>query len=168
MQTKERIMGEYADIYAIVDERTVKSINALLDEFLPERQVWEEEWSIREYPYEPFKLFTDVDEVLRYCCEYKHVTQYVRWRHIRTHVPQFAVVNFLIDGHVIFGVSTPSEHLHRVKEISRQLAEFSADSRVILAYETSPPNTVKEFAKLYESVPEADDGATVRDIGCHA
>ena len=161
-------MVAHTDIYAIADDRSVASINAFLDEFLPERiDLQFEDWTVRDYPWGPVKAFTDTDEVLVFCCENKHVTKFLLWGDARDHMNVLAMVNFLIDGHVILGVAVPSEHESHIRAVSERLAGFVSDPRVIVGLEVIPPDSVsqqtaKKFAKYYDSLPESDDGSTVR------
>ena len=164
-------MGEFADIYAIADERSVESIDAFLDEFLPNRRTdWTGWWEVRDHPRSPARTFEEPNEVVAYCVEHTWVVEHVcwegevRWGRRHHHIRELAKAYFLADGQMIFGVATPSQHPTRVEVVARRLSDWCADGRVVVIFETPPPETSKGFTRLYQSLPDHHDGSTVRCI----
>lgn len=148
-------MPEYADIYAVASNRTEQAITEFLDHFLPERVESADEYEIPQYSDAPTTVFTKALDLIRYCCDNPIEVHAAYWR--SESQPEHAMVFFLGDGGLIFGVSTPAEVHHRVDMVAGELGRFLNTEEVIVTYEDLPPESAEDFRSFFQRLPTKPD-----------
>lgn len=157
-------MPEYADIYALASKRSGQAITEFLDHFLPERVESADEYEIPQYSDAPTTVFTKASNLIRYCCDNPIEVHAVYWR--SENQPEHAMVFFLGDGGLIFGVSTPAEVHQRVDLVADELGRFLNTEEVIVTYEDLPPESTEDFRSFFQRLPTKPD-ETARRCRAH-
>jgi hypothetical protein len=157
-------MPEYADIYALASKHSEQSITEFLDHFLPERVESADEYEIPQYSDAPAAVYTKASDLIRHCCDNPHEVHTVYWR--SENQPEHAMVFFLGDGGLIFGVSTPAEDHNRIDLVADDLGRFLKSEEVIVTYEDLPPETSEDFRSFLRALPTKPD-ETVRRSRAH-
>jgi len=151
-------MPEYADIYALASKRTEQVITAFLDHFLPDRVESADEYEIPQYSSSPTTIYTKASDIIRHCCDSATEVHAVYWR--SESGSEHAMVFFLRDGGLIFGVSTPAEDHRKVDSITDDLGRFLDTEEVVVTYEDIPPESSEDFRSLFQSLqPNPDETA---------
>jgi hypothetical protein len=153
-------MPEYADIYALASKRTEQAITDFLDHFLPGRIESADEYEIPQYSGSPITVYTHAEDLIRHCCGNPNEVHAIYWRSDQQ--SEYAMVFFLEDGGLIFGVSTPAEDRHRVDWIADELKRFLDAEGVIVTYEDLPPESTEEFVAFFQSLPSHPDDTARR------
>lgn len=148
-------MPEYADIYALASNRTEQAITEFLDHFLPERVESADEYEIPQYSDAPTAVYTKASELIRHCCDNPNEAHTVYWR--SENEPAHAMVFFLGDGGLIFGVSTPADDHNRINSVADDLGRFLNSEEVIVTYEDLPPESSEDFRSFLQSLPPKPD-----------
>ena len=157
-------MPEYADIYALASERTERAITEFLDHFLPGRVESADEYEIPQYSSSPTIVYTKASDLIRHCCDNSNEVHTVYWR--SDIQPEHAMVFFLGDGGLIFGVSTPAEDHQRVDLVADNLGRFLNTEEVIVTYEDLPPESSEGFRSFFHGLPPLPD-ETARHSRAH-
>ncbi len=154
-------MPEYADIYALPGERTEQVITEFLDHFLPDRVESADEHEIPQYSSSPTTVYTKASDLIRHCCDNPTEVHAVYWR--SENQSEHAMVFFLRDGGLIFGVSTPAEDHRRVDSVADDFGSFLDTEEVVVTYEDLPPESSKDFHSFFQSLqPNPDETARRR------
>jgi len=153
-------MPEYADIYALANNRTEQAITDFLDHFLPEHVESADEYEIPQYSDSPTVVYTKASDLIRHCCENVNEIHTLYWR--SDYLPEHAMVFFLGDGGLIVGVSTPAEDHRRVDWVASELRRFIETERVIVTYEDLPPESATDFLAFFERPPSNPDDTARR------
>jgi hypothetical protein len=148
-------MPEYADIYALASKRTEKAVTEFLDHFLPERVESADEYEIPQYSDAPSTVYTKASDLISHCCDIPNEVHTVYWR--SENQPEHAMVFFLNDGGVIFGLSTPAEDHQRIDLVADDLGRFLNTKEVIVTYEDLPPGSSEDFRSFFQSLPPKPD-----------
>ena len=157
-------MPEYADIYALGEHRTEEAIIRFLDHFLPARIESADEYEIPQYSKTPEKVFATAAELISHCCKNPTEIHTIYWRSDAQQ--EHAMVFFLRDGALVFGISTPSDAHEQVDRIAADLGAHLNTEEVIVTYEDLPPESSKAFHALYGSLPSKPD-ETARSSRAH-
>ena len=148
-------MPEYADIYALASKRTEQAVTEFLDHFLPERVESADEYEIPQYSDAPTTVYTKASDLIRHCCDSPNEVHTVYWR--SEIQPEHAMVFFLGDGGLIFGVSTPAEDHRRIDLVAEDLGRFLNTEEVIVTYEDLPPESSEDFRSFFQGLPPLPD-----------
>jgi hypothetical protein len=143
-------MPGYADIYVLGSVRTEQSVEAFLEHFLPSRIESAGEYEISQYSESPTVVYTTAFDLIRHCSKNLTEIHAIYWH--SDSQPEHAMVFYLHDGGLIFGVSTPYENSQRVDQIATDLGAFFYTDEVIVTYEALPPASVMEFRALFHSL----------------
>jgi len=131
-------MPEYSDIYVISNNRSIESINKYLDHFLPNREESAIEYVYPQFSEKPELITTHVSEILELCVENSNVEYSVYWRSIGGTKPGHAMVFFLNDGYIIFGLSTDASDEVFAKSLLEKLKVFLDSSHGYMTWEAAP------------------------------
>ena len=154
-------MPQYADIYALGGQRTEETIIRFLDRFLPSRIESADEYEIPQYSRSPEKVYATAPELISHCCENPNEVHTIYWRSDTQ--PEHAMIFFLRDGALIFGISTPADVHQQVDRVAADLGEFLHTEKVIVTYEDLPPESSEGFHALYGSLPPNPDETARRN-----
>jgi hypothetical protein len=157
-------MPEYADVYAIGEDRTERVITQFLDCFLPSRVESADEYEIPQYSESPTIVYTKASDLIRHCCTNRNEVHAIYWR--CDEPPEHAMVFFLADGGMILGVSIPAENSKRVDQIASKLERFIGRDNVLITYEDTPPESIQEFYALLNSL-DSDPDELARETRAH-
>ncbi len=157
-------MPEYADIYALANQRSEELINRFLDRYMPLREESADEYWIPAYADSPKLILKNDKELIRYCCLHLNEAYGVYWR--SKTVDENAHAFFLSDGGLILGLSIPANEYLRVDSASNDLMEFLSTDKVYVTYEDLPPETRNQFDRLFAALP-AEPGKEARQTREH-
>jgi len=157
-------MPEMADIYALANERTERTIRDFLAQFLPSPIEIASEYEIPQYSRTPHTVFSIASELIRYCCEKQCETHSIYWR--SDSVPENGMAFFLSDGGLVLGVSTQADNFARVDFVAAELGRFLGTEEVIVMYEDLPPETIDEFHAFFQGLT-ASPGEDARCCRAH-
>ena len=144
-------MPEYADIYALGNERKPEAVVAFLDRFLPDRIESADEYEVPQFSRDPQVIFKTAAELIDHCCEHRDEPHAIYWRSEAS--SEHAMVFFLADGTIILGVSTPADDSDRVDNISNEFIRHFGTEEIIVTYEDCPPELETGFRELFASLP---------------
>lgn len=137
-------MAEYADIYALSAQRTEEFVDAFAARFMPEREETADEFEVPQYA-RPEQVFRASSELIRYCCQRPAQVHAVYWRNVHDSEPAHAMVFFLPDGYVVFGLSVRAHDELSVQRLFAELRSFVGTADAYVAHEALPGATAEEF-----------------------
>ena len=141
-------MPEYSDIYVISEKRDSRTIDAFLDRFLAKREESADEYEYPQYADNPETVFRNVSEIIAKCIENKTAEYGIYWRATENAEPEHAMVFFLSDGHVIYGLSTDASHQSYAKQLLSELKDLLGSQLGYIGHEASPDVTNLHEFKL--------------------
>ena len=151
-------MPEYADIYVLGRKRSLDAIIGFLDHFLPSRCESADDYEVPQYANLPRIVFKTADELIAYCCQNPKETHAIYWQSETR--DEHAMVFFLKDGGLIFGISTPADNHSKVDAVADDLGRFFATDEVIVTYEDLPPGSVDDFRSFFAHLPGIEDAVS--------
>lgn len=131
-------MPEYSDIYVISNKRNREALFSFLDEFVPEREESCDEYLIPEFSENPIHIYQKADKVIDWCVSNKNEPYSVYWRSKSETKPEHAMVFYLKDGYVIYGLSTDAAFEEYAIELLNKLKIFIGSEVGYIAHEASP------------------------------
>jgi hypothetical protein len=149
---------EYADIYVLGGKRCTNAIIDFLDHFLPSRRESADEYEVPQYSKTPYIVFNTADELIAYCCQNPKEPHTIYWQNDAE--DEHAVILFLKDGGLVFGISTPADNHSKVDAVSNELGSFFGTDEVIVTYEDLPPESVDDFHSFFANLPRIYDSAS--------
>ena len=146
-------MPGYADIYTLSTKRTAEFVKAFVDHFLPEYEESAVEYEIPQYADQPEIMFYTAPDLIEYCCTHLSAVQTIYWHNTTLMRPEHAMVFFLSDGHVVFGLSTDMDDEDEVQRLFNELQSFVGSTIAYVTYEEVPGLTAEEFIDLARRRP---------------
>ena len=140
-------MPDFADIYVLSKSRNTGAVLAFLEEFAASRQEAADEYEIPQYSDTPKHVFGSADNLIEHCCAHANEAHAIYW-HVSSAPAAHAMVFFLSDGHVIFGLSVDSERKAEIGCLQQQLTEHAQSSASFVAWEQPPPESAIEFMRV--------------------
>lgn len=132
-------MPSYLDLYVISERRDSETIAEFLNEFLPLREESADNYAFPQYTDYPDVVFNNIDDALKKCIAVRDTVYSLYWRAVDNKKPEHAMLFFLKDGNVIYGLSTDENHPdYAAKLLQRMKALLNSDWGYI-DYE-APPN----------------------------
>lgn len=131
-------MPSYSDIYVISNKRDRDSVEEFLDEFLPYREEAADEYEFPQYSDKAEIIFSSVTDVLNKCIDEPNVDYRIYWRALSQNNPEHAMVIFLVDGYVIYGLSTDDAYPEYASELLSKLQSFLDSTMGYIGHEASP------------------------------
>jgi hypothetical protein len=153
-------LSELADIYALGRERRPEAIARFVEHFRISPMDSAEGYAVPRFSEAPRTVFERADELIAYCCE--SPTEAYSLYSSRATDGGRAMIFFLEDGGLIYGLSTPAENPSRVDALASELERFLETEEVIVTYETLPPDSVDAFRRLLASLPRVGDAASAQ------
>jgi hypothetical protein len=141
-------MPEYTDLYALSARRTEERVTAFAERFLPEREETADEFEVPQFARAPEQVFRTSAELIRHCCARLSEAHTVYWRNTRDMEPAYAMVFFLPDAHVVYGLSTASGDPQLVERLLAELKDFVGAEHAYAAHEQPPAENAVEFRRL--------------------
>lgn len=139
-------MPEYSDIYVISEERDTEVISDFLDHFLSQREDSADEYEFPQYSDDPSVIYKKDSEILARCVEDKTAEYGIYWRAIDNQKPEHAMVFFLRDGNVIYGLSTDASDQQYAHQLLTELKELLGSKLGYIGHEASPNvESIDEF-----------------------
>jgi hypothetical protein len=139
-------MPEFADIYVLSKSRKPASVLSFLDTFAARREEAADEYEIPQYSQSPTHIFSSAEQLIDHCCSNVEETHAIYWR-ISSGQASHAMVFFLSDGHVIYGLSVDAEDKREVEHLRQVLADHVGSSETLELWESPPPDSALEFRK---------------------
>ncbi|MCT8985946.1 hypothetical protein [Shewanella phaeophyticola] len=141
-------MPSYSDIYVISEKRDQKTVEEFLNEFLPERDETADEYEFPQYSESSDVIFSTAKEALVKCINERDIDYRIYWRALNEAKPEHAMVFFLADGHVIYGVSTDDAYPKYAAELLLKLQSFLGSGLGYIGHEASPDaESLEEFKR---------------------
>ena len=138
-------MPEYADIYVLSEARNRAAIDAFLDAFVVEREEAADEYEVPQYSDSPKCVFQRAGDLVDYCCSNPREVHAIYWRSVGGAKPEYAMVFFLSDEHIVFGISTDGTEERSVRILFERLKQHFDSDEALLCYETGPPESADAF-----------------------
>lgn len=148
-------MPSYSDIYVISDKRDRKSVDEFLNEFLPCREEAADEYEFPQYSEGAEIVFCTADDALNKCVNEPGLDYRMYWRALGEKKPEHAMVFFLADGYVIYGLSTNDADPEYASELLSKMQSFLGSTFGYIGHE-APPDAkslvqFKRELRLYEN-----------------
>ena len=131
-------MPSYFDIYVITNERNRQTVARFLEHFAPLRSETADDYPYPQYSDVPEIVYQDIEQVLNRCCNHANVDYRLYWKAKGNAKPEHAMVFFLADGHVIFGLSTDDSYPQYAAELLQDLKRFLGSELGYIGHEASP------------------------------
>ena len=131
-------MPEYSDIYVISSKRDAKTINAFLNEFVPENKQSADDFNIPQFSENPTKTFTNVQQLLTFLDDKPNIEYSIYWSSTNNSKPEHAMLFYLKDGNVIYGLSTDASDSEFANELLNKLKIFLKSELGYIAWEACP------------------------------
>ena len=145
-------MPEYADIYVLAKDRSIRSVELFLDQFLPDRENAADEYELPQYADEPEEIYTVPLPVLKQCESNSKLEYRFYWRALNQRKPEHAIIIFLNDGEVVYGLSTDASDEEFVAAVYRRMKEYLETECGFVGYEHCPDfNNLAEFESEVEN-----------------
>jgi hypothetical protein len=145
-------MPEYADIYVLARDRSIRSAEKFLDEFLPERENAADEYELPQYADKPEAVFKIPGPVLKQCEEKPNLEYRFYWRATNHQKPEYAIIIFLNDGKAVYGLSTDASDEGFVKVLFYKMKEYLGTESGFVGYEHCPDfDSLSEFEDQIEN-----------------
>jgi hypothetical protein len=138
-------MPEYADIYVLSKTRTPTAIIAFLDTFAAKREEAADEYEVPQYSNSPKIVFRRAAELIDYCCVNPREVHSIYWRAMDGEKPEHAMVFFLSDEHVVYGVSTDAADERLAHVFLARMKQHFGSEDALLCYEACPPESADAF-----------------------
>lgn len=131
-------MPEYSDIYVISEKRDRKTIEAFLNNFLPEREESADEYEVPQYSDNPELMFSEARELIEYCEDHKNIEHAIYWRASGNSKPEHGMVFYLSDGFVVYGLSTDASNQQYAAQLLVELKKYFNTTHGYIGHEASP------------------------------
>lgn len=141
-------MPSYSDIYVISEKRNRETIGLFLNEFLPTREESADEYEFPQYAEAPEVIYRKVEEALEKCIAEKNTDYGLYWRALGENKPEHAMVFFLADGNVIYGLSTDDAYPKYAAELLEKMKSFLGSELGYIGHEASPDASNLEQFKV--------------------
>ena len=137
------------DVYAISNRRDPNSIEMFLNEFLPLREESADQYEFPQYSETSEATYTDAQSLIAKCCVQKTSEHGLYWRSLNDENPAHAMIFFLRDGHVIYGVSMKDHNLEFARETLYKM-KLKLGSKIGYIDWEAPPTAsdLEEFKEL--------------------
>ncbi len=131
-------MPLYSDIYVISEKRDRKSVEDLLNEFLPQLDETADEYEFPQYSDSAEIVFSSVDDALEKCISEQDIDYRIYWRALNDEKLEHAMLFFLADGYVIYGLSTNDAYPKYASELLLRLQTFLESNLGYIGHEAPP------------------------------
>tara|TARA_R110002050_G_C8940495_1_gene512576 strand:+ start:100 stop:546 length:447 start_codon:yes stop_codon:yes gene_type:complete len=131
-------MPSFSDIYVISEKRNREIIDLFLNEFLPIRDESADEYEFPQYSENPEVIFRKAEEALDKCVAEKNTEYSLYWQALDRRKPEHAMVFFLPDSHVIFGVSTDDAYPEFAVQLLEKMKLFLGSDLGYIGHEAAP------------------------------
>ncbi len=141
-------MPSYSDIYVISERRDLKTIDGFLNQFLPDRDETADEYEFPQYSDNPEIIFGSVEEALRKSINDCKLDYRIYWRALNAAKPEHAMVFFLSDGYVIYGLSTDDAYPEYALDLLSKMKSFLGSGLGYVGHEASPDaENIEQFKR---------------------
>lgn len=140
-------MPEYADIYVLSKMRDRITIDAFLNAFMPHREEAADEYEVPQYADAPKIVFKHASDLIDYCCIHLREVHALYWRAVGGTKPEHAMVFFLPDEHIVFGVSTDAANEPSARSLLERLKRHFGSDEALLYHESCPPESADAFRR---------------------
>lgn len=138
-------MPRYTDIYVLSRRRTHREIEAFFGAFVPRREEAADEYEVPQYAVEPRYRCSRAEDLAVYCCDNPREQHAIYWRALEGAKPEHAMVFFLADGHVIYGVFTDAADEAFVRMEMERLKQYFGSDEVLVYWVSGSPESAEVF-----------------------
>lgn len=131
-------MPEYADIYIISEKRDRAAVEGFLGRFLRRRAESADDYPVPQYSENPEIVFERAADLIDYCDANRGTVQSIYWRALGDSKPEHAMVFYLKDGNVIYGLSTDASDQNYAKNLLKDLKDHFNAEHGFIAHEAAP------------------------------
>lgn len=142
-------MPEFADIYVLSMARDTGMVSAFLEKFAASREETAQEYEIPQYSKNPSHIFRHADSLIDHCCTHPSESYGIYWR-VSFSPAAHAMLFFLSDGCMIYGLSVEAEKEDDIQTLRHGLMEHTQSSASLIAWEQAPPDSAQEFMRAIE------------------
>ena len=142
-------MPAYADIYVLSSDRTVACAVRFLDRFLPRRAQTADEFEIPQYAETPDVVHPNALPVMERCCREHSLPYNLYWRALDGRKPGYAMILYLVDGTVVYGLSTEEDDGALALRLLQEIQAFLSSSEGFIGHEATPSfDTAEQFRRI--------------------
>jgi hypothetical protein len=131
-------MPSYSDIYVISEKRDRKTVEDFLDKFLPDRDEAADEYEFPQYADKPEEILSTAEEAMTKAIKNRELDYRIYWRALNEAKPEHAMIFFLADGYVIYGLSTDDAYPKYASELLSEMKLFLGSNLGYIGHEASP------------------------------
>ena len=141
-------MLEFTDIYVVSKKRDKETINSFFERFMPEAEPSADEFEFPQYSDDPEVVVGDARKALELCLSSTNIEYRLYWRNKAHSKPAHAMLFFLEDGALIYGLSTETSNAKYAEELFEKLKVVIKSNVGYLAWESAPDvSNYQEFEK---------------------
>ena len=140
-------MSEFTEIYVLSNQRNATDVAAFLDAFAATREETADEYEVPQYAESPVHIFKQAAQLIGHCCRHLDEVHAIYWR-TPSGPAAYAMVFFLADGHVIYGLSVDSADAASIGQLRQALVGHTGSAGALIAWESPPPDSALAFAKM--------------------
>lgn len=129
------------ELYALGDDRSPEAVLRFLDHFLPEREVFTDEFPIPAFSDNPTRVFVTDRELIEYLGANMSVPYSVYWNDRTPGSFRQAMAFYTTDGKIIYGLAV----LNAGQDDLNELAEFVRAGYARMGDESPPPDVSTDF-----------------------
>lgn len=138
-------MPEYADLYILSKHRTRAAADAFLDRFLPHREESAVDYHVPRPATAPAIVFHRAADLIEHCCDHPATAHSIYWQATTGDTPGHAMIFFLSDGYVIYGLSTAAAEEGVTRSLLDDLKRHFHSDDALLRHEEAPPHSAAAF-----------------------
>jgi len=147
-------MPAYADVYILSSDRTLACAVRFLDRFLPRRAQIADTFEIPQYAESPDVVHANALPVMERCCREHSLPYALYWRALDGRRPEYAMILYLIDGAVVYGLSTEDGDGVLAERLLNEMKTFLPSSDGFIGHEGTPDFCTKEeFRRIMAEAP---------------
>jgi hypothetical protein len=134
------------EIYALASTRTLSFAVSFLNEFLPDRVAFANEYPIPELSDAPTQVLSSDYDVLDFLEKHPTESYGLYWNACTPESPvRQAMLFYTVDANLILGLAVTA---NRQSQLWSKLLDFSGTNVGLVGWEQRPPDTVDEFRNL--------------------
>ena len=145
-------MSEFTEIYVLSNQRSAADVAAFLDAFAATREETADEYEVPQYAESPAHIFKQAAQLIGHCCRHLDEVHAIYWR-TPSGPAAYAMVFFLADGHVIYGLSVDAADVALIGQLRQALVRHTGSAGALIAWESPPPHSAQAFAQALANCP---------------
>lgn len=149
----------FADCYVLAHRRTREFIMAFLDQFLPRREEYTDEYEVPQFAEHPVIVFQTAGQLLDYLEHAPHTVHAVYWYNPQEEQLRAAMCLFTSDGQVIVGLTCESHYPddHIEQGYLQALMDYCRSPVGLIEYEKPAPKDTADLLRRIAARAKGED-----------